>query len=59
MGEQCCSSRLGEKPALLLLHSMILQEEVDKLGTKSHVSSSTAKFSEEINLEEVNKGILN
>ena len=29
------------------------QEEVDKLASKSHVSSSTAKFSEEINLEEV------
>ena len=38
---------------------MILQEEVDKLGTKSHVSSSTAKFSEEINLEEVNQEFLN
>ena len=38
---------------------MILQEEVDKLGTKSHVSSSTAKFSEEINLEEVNQEFFN
>jgi len=26
---------------------------VDKLGTKTQVSSSAAKFSEEINLEEV------
>ena len=37
----------------MLFFCLGFQEEVDKLGTKSHVSSSAAKYSEEINLEEV------